>query len=528
MGEFILIDPLGVSHSYNASKVGFAPVSGSGLTVFQEGGDAGHDYKTEALLIEKRELQGDYYNPDVQILSYTMTANQRLTGISLPGCTNVPIWAFANCSNLLYADFSACETIPASAFLNCVKLSRIIFPAATIIGPSAFSGVSNLVSLVLSSDLKSVDGMNFSQKSQLLSMYGRIPYFGTAVVASGWAGAGADVYSSVISLRPDTTLIGVSAFASSPNSKVTSIENTENVKYINAYAFNFCSKLSFSEGAFPNCISVGLSAFNACILQSESNIGYVGDMAVRMYASSTTVSLRESTRVIAEQLFLSNGGSRLTSIEGIDAVQHIGNAAFSNCKNLSNWGTFDFSGVVTVGDNAFYSARLPSIINLTNCEDIGTNAFAYCSAGGYMQLTTGSKVKRIRRGTFQSCSLRTISLPACTQIDEYAFRSNTNLTAVSLPECVTIGSSAFFQVSYLASITLPKCEVIMASAFYYCTRLRSVYFPGSSVVFLENSTALPSEFWSYGRVYVPGSLVSQYKADLLWGLYSSKIYSITE
>ncbi len=528
MGEFVLIDPLGVSHSYNTSKVGFVPVSGSGLTVFQEGGDAGHDYKTEALLIEKRVLQGDYYNPDVQRLSYSMGGELRLTGISLPGCTYVPILAFAGCSNLLYADFSACETIPGSAFQGCVKLSQIIFPAATIIGQSAFSEASNLVSLVLSSDLKYVGGMNFNQKSQFLSMYGRIPYFGTAVVASGWAGAGVAVYSSVISLRPDTTLIGASAFASRPNSSVTSIENTENVKYVNEFAFNTCSKLSFSEGAFPNCVSVGLSAFNDCILQSENNIGYVGDMAVRMYASSTTVSLRENTRVIADQLFVSGGGSRLTSIEGLDAVQHIGNYAFSNCKNLSGWGTFDFSGVVTIGNGAFNTARLPSIINLTNCEDIGTNAFAYCSAGGRKQLTTGSKVKRIRAGTFQSCSLQTISLPACTQIDEYAFRSNFWLTTVSLPECVTIGSSAFYQASYLASITLPKCEAIMGYAFYYCTSLKSVYFPGSSVVFLENSTAFPTSFWSSGRVYVPESLVSQYKADLVWGLYSSRIYSITE
>lgn len=529
MADIKITDPLGVEREYSTSKVGFNPVSGSELAVFQEGGGGGHDYATEALLLEDRGMQGDYFNPDVRELASAMSNNNRLTGISLPNCESLPGWAFFSCSNLVFADFPVCKVIVNSAFANCQKLSRLAFPAAEIIGDNVFNNVgSTLTSLVLASTLKYVGDENFYGKSRLLSNYNGIAYFGTAVVQSNWASAGNYVNGSIISLRPDTTTLGKNAFNSRYNSSVTGIENTENVKYINDCAFSQCSKLSFSDRAFPNCISVGFSAFTSCILQSEDNIGYVGDMAVKMYSSASMFSLRENTRVIAASLFSFYGNSRLTAIEGIETVQHIGDYAFYGCSNLSNWGSYDLSALVTIGDYAFRNARVPSIINLANCEELGVGAFAGCYSGGSKQLTTGPNVSHIPASAFAQCSLVEINLPACARIDAYAFRSNTYLTTVSLPECLRVGSEAFKYAFSLASIELPVCQEIFSGAFQSCSKLRSVYFPGSKVVWLETDNVFPYSFWTSGRVYVPESLVSKYKADLIWGLHSSRIYGITE
>ena len=81
--------------------------------------------------------------------------------------------------------------------------------------------------------------------------------------------------------------------------------------------------------------------------------------------------------------------------------------------------------------------------------------------------------------------------------------------------------------SNLEEINIPKATFIGSSAFAGCYKLKSVTLGGSAVV----SSNVGDEqqnifFWSdYVKIYVPDSLVDNYKSTYPWSTYSSKIFA---
>ena len=115
----------------------------------------------------------------------------------------------------------------------------------------------------------------------------------------------------------------------------------------------------------------------------------------------------------------------------------------------------------------------------------------------------------------------------------HAFVNCKELTSVNLPGTLVIGSCAFYTCTALSSISLPNVTSIMNYAFYDCTRLMSIYLLGSSVCYMSGrtntyQTASASNVFSntpildstltgsFGSIYVPSSLVSEYRNN--WNL----------
>lgn len=172
-----------------------------------------------------------------------------------------------------------------------------------------------------------------------------------------------------------------------------------------------------------------------------------------------------------------------------------------------------------------------STVNFPNVTNIGVSAFYNCAS-----LTTLSfpKVVTIESTAFYLCRiLSTVAFPSATTIGVNAFGNCSLLTTISFPNATNISSSAFAICTSLSVVSFPKATVIGSRAFYNCMQLSALYLTGSSLVTLENSTAFSmtpisdsTYLGHFGSIYVPNSLLANYKAAANWSLYSSRFVGV--
>ena len=121
---------------------------------------------------------------------------------------------------------------------------------------------------------------------------------------------------------------------------------------------------------------------------------------------------------------------------------------------------------------------------------------------------SSSYAKTIGKSAFQGCSsLITVDFPVATSIGTYAFYSCSNLTTLDFPVATSIESSAFRTCSSLKSLLLRGNKV--------CTLAKNVFV----------STPISS---GTGYIYVPSSLIEQYKAKTNWSTYSAQFRALED
>lgn len=177
--------------------------------------------------------------------------------------------------------------------------------------------------------------------------------------------------------------------------------------------------------------------------------------------------------------------------------------------------------VVYIGNYAFKNANLLSITMPCTIRNIADNAFVGCDSLKCIRLTATSVeefcnhnkcnyklseilddierrivingveindiaipkgITNIKKGTFYSCTLYSISIPnTVKEIEEEAFYNCASLTSINIPDSVLkIGSYAFSECSSLVSIRIPKCiRTIEEGLFDGCNSLESVIIPNS-------------------------------------------------
>lgn len=158
--------------------------------------------------------------------------------------------------------------------------------------------------------------------------------------------------------------------------------------------------------------------------------------------------------------------------------------------------------------------------------------------------------KVVNYACFGLSKITTVNLPNCTSIGAYGFRGCSGLTAVNAPNVGTSGDYSFYACSMLKEVSFPKLKAVNKSSFTQCTRLVKADFgtlcqlmeatcfsscPNletvilryeNAVVTLESTNAFDSDFGGY--IYVPATLVEQYKAATNWTTYASQIRAIED
>ena len=172
---------------------------------------------------------------------------------------------------------------------------------------------------------------------------------------------------------------------------------------------------------------------------------------------------------------------------------------------------------------------------------------------GRMTEFNGSNNKRIYKTSYLGSKIlniiENISLPVCESVGTYAFQHCSKLTSANLPKCISVGYGAFYYCTALTSIDLPVCESIDGGAFEYCSALTSIDLPKcttvgdfafnscsklTSVILRSTNQAKLDSTNAFNNcsaltgIYVPDSLVSQYKAATNWSIYAAKIKPLSE
>ena len=158
-------------------------------------------------------------------------------------------------------------------------------------------------------------------------------------------------------------------------------------------------------------------------------------------------------------------------------VEKIGDYAFSGCSSISTG--FDLLNVKSIGESAFANCSLVPEINISdNVKELGAAAFAGCS------------------------SLKTVHIPALTEIKQYTFRGCSSLTSITIPDTVEkIGACAFYDCSGMQEVTMPISAEYSASyngteryqSFYGCSKVQKItYTVGNGSVYAPTySYSLP-------------------------------------
>ena len=178
--------------------------------------------------------------------------------------------------------------------------------------------------------------------------------------------------------------------------------------------------------------------------------------------------------------------------------------------NRSISGTYINNRVTTIGSCAFYHCTKLSSVQFANVTNIGSSAF------------------------FRCMGLISADFPLVTQADSVAFGTCTKLRSINIPELRYLNQGVFIYCSSLSTVSLPNVSGIGSSAFYQCYNLKSPYLTSSKVCTLFHSSAFKStpiagystSAGTYGRIYVPASLLASYRKATNWTYFSSRFVGI--
>ena len=393
--------------------------------------------------------------------------------VNLPNCSYIDTYAFCRCSSMSYISIPNCRSLAQYVFSNCTGLSEIDIPICSIFGAGVFVNCTGLTSMNLPNCL-AVPNYLFSGCTSL----------------------------SYVSL-PLTSTLGQNAFMGCSSLQTLTL-CTETYK-IPSYNTNIFSR----TGSFI----------------TDGNIYVASDMYSRWIVSAGWSSL--------SSLFVSvnQSGPVLSYYSGV---------VYGITKYLDSTYSSSYLGISKA-----------DIVNvsLSNIKEINGDFFRSCSNLTYVDLPVCINISGF---TFGSCSsLSEISLPMCEFIGREVFIGCKNLTKVGLPSCTYLSYGAFYGCSSLSEVSLPVCEYMSGNVFRGCINLLSVSLPvceyigdwafsdctSLSMVILNNSTLCSlgaGVFWStFGKlssvsIFVPSSLVEDYKVARNWSEYSSQIFPIPE
>ncbi len=225
---------------------------------------------------------------------------------------------------------------------------------------------------------------------------------------------------------------------------------------------------AFPEQAFKNCTSLREIRFGT----SENGYQLKSQKNGCLFQGCTSLTTLKFADI-----------SKITGIEG---------GAFENCYALT--GTYEFTGVKSIGTKAFYKAATNDgtylVLKFPNLEILGgdsgdTNVF---SQSGVQELYFGDDITQMSHNTFSSCKkLWKVEFAGITEgfnFKSYTFEDCSELKAYSIPEGVTeLPSRMFKDCTSLKAVYIPSTVTAINSGlrehstFFNCTNLYFVDKP---------------------------------------------------
>jgi len=285
-----------------------------------------------------------------------------------------------------------------------------------------------------------------------------------------------------------------------------------------AYAQQYDSENDFDVDITENAVTISLylgSKKEVRIPPRIQNlpVAVIGREAFTRYTILVSVTIPNSVTSIEKGAF--DGCTGLTEINVAS-----GNTAYSSqdgvLYNLDKTNLLKYpekksdasftipKSVIGIGQGAFQSASITSVIIPNSVKSIANDAFAYCTR--LNNVIIPNSVTSIGANAFSYCArLTSVTIPnSVKSIELQVFNDCTNLTDVTIPNSVTSIGQGAFQSTGLNSITIPSSVKSIGNyAFWNCNSLTNVTFQG----------IIPSkDFNTYAFDKVGGDLRDKYLA----------------
>ncbi len=188
-----------------------------------------------------------------------------------------------------------------------------------------------------------------------------------------------------------------------------------------------------------------------------------------------TVTLGANTIQVSDRAF--QNCSALKTVNGINKVTVLGNAAFGGCSALT---TLNLSFVMEFGAYIFENSGIRSLTLSNRLTTLPASLFYGCKA--LTSYTVPAGITAIGDNAFSGSGLVSITLPeTVTTLSARAFMNCVSLESVVILGAVeTLPSEIFSGCEKLKSVTLPQTlETVGFRAFLYCKALNRINIPDS-------------------------------------------------
>ncbi len=270
--------------------------------------------------------------------------------------------------------------------------------------------------------------------------------------------------TSPVIVIPDTynglpiSMIAESAF--SGNEAVRSITISENVIWIDQFAFSGCTALEFNEYGNAKYLGSPNDPYAFLISSAGEDID--------------SVDIHESTRAIASRAFMNN--MNLTEVTIPDSVVAIAKAAFDSCTSLSELDLGE--GIKYIGEQAFIACTaLTEIVLPASLISTDDYAFADCSSVTRLELNEG--LESIGSRSFQGLAIESVVIPDSVKDFGGVFYDCRALKKIVIGDGVrVIGTSTFGFCRSLTEVEFGRSvDTVEWRAFDDCPSLEKVVLP---------------------------------------------------
>jgi len=447
------------------------------------------------------------YLPSCQsIRGYAFSYCVSLLSLNLPECLEINQQAFGNCRRLSEVSLPKCSILRDYVFYYCSSLTRVDLPVCSLLNAYVFAQCGSGLSMLIlrSTSVCKLNGGNLFWGTDNCSIFVTKNLLASYKTANNWSSYSDRIFPIEDDFEFSNGL--VTGWATSMDSGYL---NTLGINANDVISVSMQFLTSISSSTFmnhQNLTSVSISLveeypddlFNGCTGLTEFSVG-VSALGDRVFANCT-------------------GLERVEITYDKDIVT-AGSDLFLNCPNLSEIGIPYqlYSDYLEAPGWSEYSSLMLSFMPL----------LAFSNGLVYGRTTTIDSTYRQTLG-ITSNQVVSVSLPNCVSVGKSTFLECHSLKDVYLPNCEYLSNGAFYGANNMNGIDLPKCSFIGDYAFYWCNFSMSYIKLGySGVCTLEGGNAL-NQTGALRSIYVPASLVSDYKVASIWSLRSSMILPIPE
>lgn len=383
-------------------------------------------------IIEKKEDLKTVEVPDnvTEIGIFAFAYCTKLERVTLPdSIKEIRMGAFYDCQNLKDIKLpERLEVIRNGAFLKCKSLTEIDIPNdVRVIEEGAFSECSSLTNVQLPNTITEIKEKTFSDCINLKSIY----------------------------LPDSLKIVGTSAFYNC--SSLSTVRMSEGIERVEENAF--CGTEFLKSG-----------------MADEYGSVYLGKVLLYNKGLNNTVIVKDSTKVIANAVFINNSGLR--EIELPEGIIEIGDNCFENCIELKKINIKE--GLKRIGINAFAHSGLEEVKLPESIIEIGNGAFNNCK--DLYDINLPSEIESIAGYSLENTKyLNNIEQDeyGCKYVENILLSSENNGSSIIRIKAGTrvIGAQAFENRNDIEEVYIPKSvETICAEAFFQCSNLRKVDF----------------------------------------------------